>query len=347
MTPARLARFAFGFGVSGLLLFALLRAIDLAALGQALQLADYRLLPLAIALYFLGLWFRSKRWALLLPPRSASTSTLFRTLAVGFTINNVLPARLGEVARAVLLARWCGVSYGTTLASVIVERILDGLTLAALLLVSLAFVAAPGYLFSLGLLVALVFAGGALTVALAAWKPGVVVAMSQRVGQLMPARIRAIVERAAVGFNAGLHLVRDGKVLARLFALSLLAWFAEIGLFYSLMFAFPIPSSFALAVLTGTVANFATLVPSSPGYVGTFDSALVAVLRDTTAITTELAAAYALVVHAALFFPVTMLGLVVLWRSRLSLAQVTPSRQKLSAANRRGAVAVPPALSTR
>src|SRR5919201_5939255 len=111
-------------------------------------------MPLAVGLYFAGVWTRSVRWGLLLPQQSVPTTTLFRTLVVGFTANNVLPVRMGELARAYLLARWRGVPYGATLASLVLERILDGLSLALLLLVSLRLLpsAAPGYLMAAGAL---------------------------------------------------------------------------------------------------------------------------------------------------------------------------------------------------
>src|SRR5204863_4413553 len=113
-------------------------------LSAALASADWRPIVPAVALYFVGVWFRSMRWGLLLPEHSVRTTTLFRSLVVGFTVNNLLPLRMGEVARAYLLARWCRIPYGSTVASLLVERVLDGLSLALLLLVALTLVPAPG-----------------------------------------------------------------------------------------------------------------------------------------------------------------------------------------------------------
>ena len=63
-------------------------------------------------------------------PLGDTPRTLFRALVVGFTVNNLLPLRMGEVARAYLLSRWCRIPYGSTVASLLVERVLDGLSLA-------------------------------------------------------------------------------------------------------------------------------------------------------------------------------------------------------------------------
>ena len=312
-----------GYAVSLALLALLIRSLDPAALAAVLGEADFRLLPLAVGLYFVGLLVRSVRWSLLLPPGAVTVQTLFRALAIGFTINNLLPARLGEVARAYLLNRWAGVAYGITLASVVVERVLDGLTLVVLLLVAIALVPSPpGYLPGIGATVGAAFLGISLVLALAAWQPRLLDRATRTVAQRLPVRAGDLLVRVAASFVEGLRGLRGPGVLLRLAALSLLGWLAELSLFYVIMVCFPFAATFPLAVLIGTAANFATLIPSSPGYVGTFDSVLVKVLSDTTAVPNELAAAYALVVHAALFLPVTLLGAFLLWRADLSFAQV-------------------------
>lgn len=321
-------RFALGLLISAGLLALLARAVNPDQLGAALATADLRVVAPAMGLYFLGLWLRAVRWRLLLPPGSGSTGSLFQALAIGFAVNNVLPARLGEVARAYLLHHWRGVPYGNTVASVVVERVLDGLALAGLLLLALRFVPAPDYLQGVGLLVGAGFAGGAVALGLIAWRADALVRLVGWLGRPLPPRYAALLVRLAAGFARGLGLVRGWRLLARLAALSLGAWLSELGLFYALMLGFPRlgTASFPLAVVSGTVANFATLLPSSPGYVGTFDSALVKVLSDTAGTGADLAAAFALVAHVTLLVPVTLLGGVFLWRANLSVRQITRGR---------------------
>src|SRR5918912_1146960 len=142
MTAARLRFFA-PFAISAALLVLVINSVRGEAddLAGALGSADWRLIAPAIGLSFVGVWLRSASWGLLLPEHSVKTSTLFRALVVGFTVNNLLPLRMGEIARAYLLARWCKIPYGATVASLLVERVLDGLSLAMLLLVALPLVA--------------------------------------------------------------------------------------------------------------------------------------------------------------------------------------------------------------
>src|SRR5947209_5965792 len=128
---SRYARLAAGAAISIGIVVALVRLVDLSAMGAALLAANWAYVVPAIGLYLLGLWARSLRWQVLLGRPHIPSTRLFQALVVGFAANNVLPVRAGEIARAYLLGRWCKVPYADTLTSLIVERVLDGLTLAA------------------------------------------------------------------------------------------------------------------------------------------------------------------------------------------------------------------------
>jgi uncharacterized protein (TIRG00374 family) len=293
-------------------------------LGAALGSANWPLLVPAIALYFAGIWLRSVRWGQLLPEHAVKTSTLFRALVVGFTVNNLLPLRMGEVARAYLLSRWGRVSYSATVASLLVERVLDGLSLAVLLLLALVLLPSPpSYLWAVGVIAGCGFLAGLAILALAAWRASALTALVNFVTRWLPLRLRTRVSAAAVTFARSLALVHDPLRLIRLLLLSLVAWCFELGLFFVLMFSLGIAGTYPQALLVGSAANFATLLPSSPGYAGTFDAALTRVAQDGLNISAGLAGAYDLIVHATLFLPVVVVGTLVLWRSNVSFGQLT------------------------
>jgi uncharacterized protein (TIRG00374 family) len=304
----------------------LLRAVDLNGLGESLRMFDVRLVPLAIALYFGGVWLRSVRWGLLLPHRP-SGAELFRVSVIGFAVNNLVPVRVGDLARAVLLSRWCNVAYGTTAASLVVERIFDGLTLAGLLLAVVLVVPAPGYLLGLAVIATAGFGGCAALAAVAAVRPDVLLRISALIVSRLPERIGSRIERLSHSFTYGLSPLRSWRVWPALLVLSTLAWLGQFGLFYVLMLTFPLPASPGLAMLAGAVANFATLVPSSPASVGTFDVILAKVLVDATGASLHAAAAYALVVHTVLFLPVIVLAVLMLWRTDVAPSQLFGMRK--------------------
>jgi uncharacterized protein (TIRG00374 family) len=328
-------RFFVPFAISAVLLLLVASSVrgEAGQLTAALSSADWWLIVPAVCLYFVGVGLRSARWGLLLPEHSVKTSTLFRALVVGFTVNNLLPLRMGEVARAYLLARWCRIPYGATIASLVVERVLDGLSLAVLLLLSLTLVAAaPGYLLVVGMLAAAGFLAGAIALALTAWRASTVTGLVRSVARVLPSRLGDLLTRLATSFARSLALVHDPARFARLLGLSLLAWCCELGVFFVLLVSFSLPASYPLALLVGSAANFATLVPSSPGYVGTFDGVLINVLHDVAGVAAGQAAAYDVVVHAALFLPVVVLGTLVLWRSHVTFDQITHAPPRSTAA---------------
>ncbi len=319
-------RFFVPFVISGVLLLLLANSIrgEADQLSSALGSADWRWIVPAIVLYFIGTLLRSVRWGQLLPGQQVTTPILFKTLVVGFTVNNLLPLRMGEVARAYLLARWARVPYATTVASLVVERILDGFSLAVLLLVALWLLPdAPGYLLAVGVIAGLGFLTGAAVVALAAWRVSALTSLVAFCVRWLPARFGPPAVRASENFARSLAVVHHPARLARLVGLSIAAWCSELGLFFMLMFSLGIPGSYARALLVGSAANFATLLPSSPGYAGTFDAALARVAQDSLGLTAGLAGAYDIIVHATLFLPVVVVGTLVLWRSRITFDQVT------------------------
>jgi uncharacterized protein (TIRG00374 family) len=321
-------RFVVPFVISAVLLLLVINSVrgEADQLKDALGSTDWRLLIPAMALYFLGVLLRSVRWGMLLPEYGVKLWTLFRALVVGFTVNNLLPFRMGEVARAYLLAHWGRVPYGATVASLVVERVLDGLSLALLLLVALWLVpSAPGYLLAVGVIAACGFIAGLALLALAAWRASALTMFVGFFARRMPARLGPALMGATANFARSLAVVHDTALLARLVGLSLVAWCCELGLFYVLMLSVGIGGSYPRALLVGSAANFATLLPSSPGYAGTFDAALTRTAQDALNISAGLAGAYDIIVHATLFLPVVVVGTLVLWRSRITFGQLTHS----------------------
>jgi uncharacterized protein (TIRG00374 family) len=299
----------------------LVRAVDMDAVAAAIALANWVPIAAAVALYVLAMAIRAVLWHRLLDA-AVSPKRLFEILIVGFAVSCLLPLRVGEIARAYLVARWCGIAYGRTLASMVAERILDGLSLSAVLLVALLFVPAPTYVLALGVAVAAIFGCLAVALGLACWRPDTVIALSLRVARVLPRRSHGSIERLVTAFASGLERLHNWRALPGLVALSVLGWLFQFAVFYLVLIAFGLPASVPVALLSGGVANLAALLPSAPAFVGTFDAALVKLLFDLEGVTIERATAYALVVHTILVVPIVLLGAVVMWRADLSLGDV-------------------------
>src|SRR5512142_1153402 len=112
----------------------------------ALASADYRLVALAACMTFASYVFRTARWAQLLrPQKQIPVSRLYPVLIIGFALNNILPGRPGEFARAISLGQREGLPKTLGLATVVVERVMDGLTLIGILVVVSFGITLPGW----------------------------------------------------------------------------------------------------------------------------------------------------------------------------------------------------------
>lgn len=313
-----------GVAISLVFLALAFRGVQLNEAWHALSTANYWYILPALVAYFIGVWLRAWRWRILLRPvKDITANRLFPTVVIGYMANNVLPARLGEVVRAYILGAKEKVSKSATLATIIVERMFDGLALVGFMLVVL-------WLFPLGtgagadLLQSIVRVGAPLF--LAALAAFLVVASSRSLAlrvstialRVLPVGLRAKVTHILDAFLDGLAVLRSPKDVLAVFVLSVVIWLFEASMYYIIMLGFNFTQPFYVLLLATAAANLFTIAPSTPGYVGVFDFPVRATLTA-YGVAESVAISYTLVLHAALWVPVTLLGVYFLWREGLSL----------------------------
>lgn len=313
---------AVGAAISLVCVVLAVRGLELARVAEALAGAQYWLLVPALVLYFAGVWVRAVRWQhLLTPVARVSAQRLFPVVVIGYMANDVLPLRLGEVARCYVLRRREGVPQSAALGTVLVERVMDGLTMLVFMGVALPLLPFSAALYRLMGAAGALFLGASVVLVTLTLRPALAARLLDVSLRRVPAGLAARVRALAGSFVSGLGALGGASAALLVFALSCAAWLLEAGMYYVLMFAFPIAPSALLAVLTTAVANLGTLVPSSPGYVGVFDFVGRSVLTQFD-VPSEAALAYVLTVHAALVVPVTLLGFFYAWRAGVSLREV-------------------------
>ncbi len=306
-----------------------LQRVDLAGFLDELRNVNYVwLLPSALCT-LLGYVLRSARWQVILSGAArARLSTLFPVLIMGFATNNLLPGRLGEFWRAYLLGRKRNVPKTFALASVVVERVFDGLTLIALLGVVSTIIQLPERGREVELFAGGVFAAATLVVIVLLWKPGVVQVPLRRSLQVVHTGVSAWVELRFEAFVDGLAPLRRLPVLVMATALSAGVWIAEASsyVFLSRGVNLGLPSALELPaiVLAVVIINLGIMIPSGPGYVGTqefFGTAALAVVGANP----QGALALVLVSHVVQYSLVTGLGLVFFAREQLSPRDLRPA----------------------
>jgi len=308
--------FFLGISISLLFLYLVLRGLQLEDMWDALQGARYWWLIPGVAVYFLGVWVRAWRWHYLLRPlKSISTRTMFPIVAIGYMGNNIYPARAGEVLRAVVLKRREDVPVSASLATIIVERVYDGVVMLAFVFLNLPELARltadsgfVGDIQTLAFWGAAAFIGVLAGFLLAAMFPIQAEKIATwLINRFIPARFREKVLGIMVRFLGGLESLRSPREAIMVFLTSVVIWLLETGKYWLVMHAFDFQVSFFALMLMNGIVNLATTIPSAPGYIGTFDAPGIAVLKA-YGVDQAAATGFTLVLHVALWFPITALG---------------------------------------
>jgi uncharacterized protein (TIRG00374 family) len=313
-------QFWLGLVISAVFLYLALRGLDLADVWFNIRTARYWWLIPGVAIYFFGVWARTWRWHYMLRPvKSIPLVRLFPVVCIGYMGNNIYPARIGELIRAFVLRGTEGVSVSVSLATILVERIFDGVTMLLFVFVGLPLAPSiPGNWRQFVIVFSLLFFGAlGLFFVVAASPRRAQLVYTWLIDHLIPARFREPVRGFADRFMEGLAFLRSPRDVAMIFLTSLVIWLAETGKYWFVMHAFDFEVSFFVLMLMNGVVNLFTTIPSAPGYIGTFDQPGIEVLKA-FGVEGNIAAAYTLVLHAALWFPITALGVWFLWRIGLS-----------------------------
>ncbi len=311
-----------GFLLTAIFLWIVARNVSLAELVAAFEAANYRLVAPAAAVTFVGYLLRTLRWQRIVKPvASLAFGDAFSILMMGFASNNLLPARLGEFVRAYLLGKKIGVRKTYGMATIILERVCDGVTLIVLLgLVSLL-MPLPGWGQEVQLFSSLLFLGASVGIVLLLAQEKLTVRLLGLLLSPFPKQVGGAILRASKTFIAGLHSLKSGSSLGLVAAISVAVWLLEATSYLLICRAFGVWMSPLAQLLSATfllvVVNLGIMLPSAPGYVGTFQFFVVMAL-SAFGVPKETALAVAIASHLMQYAMVTAIGLLFFARENLA-----------------------------
>jgi uncharacterized protein (TIRG00374 family) len=319
----RLLKILLGVAVSVALLLYFFWGVDLGAVGARLRGTRWGYLAAGVALNLLALWLRSWRWYYLYPP-GARPSHLFNATMIGYMANNLLPLRAGELVRVYVAARR-GPRFWTTVATLVVERVLDalavGLTVAVLLLV----VPFPRDVRWSAFLFLTVDLAAMLVLAVIAVAPGACAGLV-RVCFSRWRRVERRLLDILSTMSEGLRGVRAARHLLPVLCSSVAIWLTLAltvwAAFQAARLSLPLTAAWTVLAFLGLGVS----LPSSPGFVGVIQAATVLAL-DLFGVARSDALSVSILLHAAQFVPVTLLGLILLLVEHVSLAEATRAAQ--------------------
>lgn len=321
-----------GFAVSAFFVYLALDGLNLSEVWQNMQSANYIWLIPGVAVYFVAVWARTWRWHYMLRPiKSIPLKRLFPVVVIGYMGNNVYPFRAGEVIRAWVLKRNEDVQISASLATIIVERIFDGLVMLLFVFVALPFAPIPAPFDTVVIWMTALFFGALLVFFALALKPAFTRKLYTAIAaRVIPAEgVRNKLVGIADRFFDGLAALRSPIDMFWIMAASTLTWLTETGKYWFVMHAFDFEVSFFVLMLMTAVVNLATTLPSSPGYIGTFHEPGIEILKAFGA-DGNIAASYTLVLHAALWLPITLLGIYYMARQGLGWKDFRRAQQEVT-----------------
>lgn len=305
-----------GVLVSAVFLWWALKGLDLRQVWADIRFANYWWLLPSVAVYFIGVWVRTWRWDYMLRPlKHIPVKRLFPVVVIGYMGNNIYPFRAGEVLRSYVLRRREDVPMSASLATVIVERVFDGLVMLMFVFAALPLAPIPSAAIqSLVIWASVAFFGALIVFFVIAAVPERILRLTKWASErFLPVRFHAPLLDMAEKFMFGVASLRSFRNVVMIFFSSIIIWLLETAKYWFVMHAFNFQVSFFALMLMNGVVNLMTTMPSAPGYIGTFDGPGIGVLvlygvKDT------IATAYTLVLHAALWLPITALGAVYMVR---------------------------------
>jgi uncharacterized protein (TIRG00374 family) len=298
-----------------------LRSIDIREAWRATLAAHAGWIAAAVAVTLQTYALRAWRWQSLLGPiGGASFRSAFRTMVIGFAANLLLPARVGELLRAYLLARQEQLDPAAAFATVIVERLLDLCTVLLLfaLALFLAGIDVGPEIEALGLVAAGASVVGLGGLFVLAGHPERLGRWAGRLARHLPERAAKMVSHLVQTFAEGLKVMRSPGHLAVAFGWSVPLWLSiALGILF-VSWAFDLTISFVGSFLVVGYLAVGVAAPT-PGATGGFHYMYLAAMTQFFRAPADAAGAAAVVLHLVSFIPVTLLGLFFMWQDGLTL----------------------------
>lgn len=331
MNYRRVITVAVSFAITAVFLALALHSVDLTKLASAFASADYRLVAIGAVFTCASYVLRTVRWQrFLAPSKLIPVARLFPVLIVGFALNNLLPGRPGEFARAYAVGQREMLSKTLGFATIVVERVMDGFTLIAFLLLALAafiplHLNLPDFAERIAVAATLIFGIALAGMFFLLLREEVALALARIVTSRLPHGVAARVEGMLSSFVVGLHSLRSAGGLAFIVLLSVAIWACEASSYLFVLTAFGALPNFASRLVAAAfmmvLINLGVMIPAAPGGVGPFEAAGIFALGVFGL--REIGASVALSAHAVQYLLITALGLLFIWREGISLAQTT------------------------
>ncbi len=316
-----------GIVVSVVCLWLAVRHIDTEVFLDAMRHADSTLIAIAFLITVIVCLLRVIRWRILFSfAQNVSTNSLFSVLMIGFLANNLLPARLGDVAMAVLLHHKEGIGKSRSMGAILLDRLFDVIALVSMMGAVLLFQDLPAWvdwIVRLGLI-------GCCVLFTIIWimvrRPVGSLHAAEKLTAYLPKKIQARLMQIFVMALEGMEVVGSPARTVMALLASFLIWLALGVIVYILTLSYNFGLDFAAAITVLGIVNLGLIIPSSPGFVGTFQLFCVAAL-GLYGVDKSAALSFSVVYHLSQWLPTTVIGYYYLNRENMRLGSLRKLEQ--------------------
>ncbi len=329
-------KLSLGIAISALFLYLAFKSVDFDQMIITLQHAKYWWLVPGLMFMFLSLIIRAYRWKLFMNPiKVVPIKKLFSAMMIGYMANNVFPLRLGEFMRAFAIGRSANISKASSFATILVERIIDVLSLLVIFGVTVLFHDFPDNIERAGFIIFI----GAVTLIV------FIILLLQKTRQTMrfvwwlssplPHKIKKTIYSIMRSFLRGFEVLRNSDHYGTILVQSILLWLLYAGMVYVTFFVFdlePAGASIMIASLVLLVmVSIGIMIPASPGFVGTYHYFCVQGLA-LFGINANDASGFAIILHLSNYIPMTLAGLIYFWKENLHFKDALAVKESPAAA---------------
>jgi uncharacterized protein (TIRG00374 family) len=326
----RLAKHKVKLGIGILIaiffIFLAVRKVDFIQMLKAFEMANYWYLVPTLPILMFSHLLRAFRWRYLLDPiKRLDTESLFSSLIIGYMANLLMPAHLGEMLRAYILSKKRGIAGSATFATIVMERVIDVFSLLALMVLTVLIYPFPAWLKKSGYILFAGTLGSFMLLILIKKMNPETLSILDIALRPFPRRLQQKTQNVLEGFKSGIVPLKSWADYSAVSLLSIVIWVCYGLVFYFSLNAFDfirtyhLPWSTSLILLVMTTIGI--VIPSSPGYVGTFHY-LCQISLALFGIPVGPALSFATVVHGTIFLPVLVLGLILSYFEGVTLSNI-------------------------
>lgn len=314
----------FNIAISAIFIWLALHGIDFTELSHSFKGIDYSFAIVGVLFNLFSCWLRAARLHYMtLPIQRVKIMNYFSSVMIGFMVNNILPFRLGELMRGYALKKSDGVSFSASMGIIVVERIIDVMSLLIVFGVLTIFYPFPGWVKNGGILVAVIVVAVTVILMLMIKRTEVTLRVFNKTLGIFSNKMVESGNHFLTSFLTGARFLHNLKSYVWITLLTFLIWatftVSIFTLFYSMNFNAEGLGVFE-AVVFMVFTCFAIMIPAAPGYVGTFHE----IAKQSLVlfgIDKEKALGFAIIIHALNYISITGVGFIYFLRSNLKLKQ--------------------------